>query len=210
VGEGVRRARGPGQQIKGERSDRRLARGSATRDAIVRSAGELLRDGNPQPTSRQVAHRTGVSRRLVFYYFPRVDTLVGRAVESQLARQRSLTAPLPSNGPADIRIHAVCRQRRELFEQLGPVYGAATALAARGGTRERDRPVHLAELRHQLAETFAPEIARHGRDGPIVLNWLDFVTGWEHWHFLRSREGMTPRAAERSVAALVRHTLTRS
>jgi AcrR family transcriptional regulator len=156
-----------------------------------------------------VAGRTGVSRRLVFYYFPHVDTLVLRAVESQLAPQRNLTEPLPSSWPADVRIHAVCRQRRELFEEIGPVYGAATALEARDASRRRERPAHLAELRHQLAVTFAPEIARHGRDGPMVLSWLDFVTGWEHWYFLRTREGRTPRTAERSVAALVGRTLSR-
>lgn len=190
-------------------ADRRLARGSATRDVIVGATVELLVEGDPRPTSLAVARRAGVSRRLVFYYYPRLDMLVLRAVESQLARQRSLITPIPPKGPADVRIDGVCRQRRDLFELLGPIYGAAGNLA-RAHPGRPSRPVYLADLRYQLAVTFAPEIARCGREGPTVLLWLDAVTGWEHWQILRTRDGLTPRAAQLSTAALVRRVLTGS
>jgi TetR/AcrR family transcriptional regulator, regulator of autoinduction and epiphytic fitness len=202
--------RGVAAGTNGGASDRRLARGSATSDAIVGAVVELLIEGDPRPTSLAVARRAGVSRRLVFYYYPRLDMLVSRAVESQLARQRSLITPLPAKGPADIRIDAVCRQRRELFELLGPIYGAAGNLAGAHRSPTLGRPIYLADLRHQLAVTFAPEIARCGREGPMVLLWMDAVTGWEHWQILRTRDGLTPRAAEVSTASLLRRVLTGS
>ncbi len=206
---GAKSARWTEPSTSGGGSDRRLARGSATRDAILGAAVELLHEENPRPTSYLVARRAGVSRRLVFYYFPRVDGLVHRAVESQLDRQRSLIRPLPPRGPVDVRIDAICKQRRDLFELLGPIYGVART---RGDHRGRGpgRPLHLADLRHQLAVTFAPEIEQCEPDGPTVLQWLDIVTGWEHWHILRTREGLTPRAAERSTASLVRRVLAGS
>jgi AcrR family transcriptional regulator len=209
VGEGAKTARQDESSANGGRSDRRLARGSATRDVILGATVELLTEDNPRPTSYLVAQRAGVSRRTVFYYFAGVDGLVLRAVESQLARQRSFIIPLPPRGPIDIRINAVCKQRRELFERLGPIYGAARTLGDRRA-HVPSRPLHLADLRQQLALTFAPEIDQCGRDGPMVLQWLDAVTGWEHWHILRTREGLTPRAAERSTASLVRRVLASS
>jgi TetR/AcrR family transcriptional regulator, regulator of autoinduction and epiphytic fitness len=191
-------------------ADRRLARGSATRAVLVGATVELLIEGDPRPTSLAVARRAGVSRRLVFYYYPRLDMLVLRAVESQLARQRSLITPIPPKGPADVRIDGVCRQRRDLFELLGPIYGAAGHLVPAHRSRAPSRPIHLADLRYQLAVTFAPEIERCGRDGPAVLLWLDAITSWEHWQILRTRDGLTPRAAQLSTAALVRRVLTGS
>ncbi len=104
---------------------------------------------------------------------------------------------------------SVCRQRRDLFELLGPIYGAAVQLGDRRA-HGPNRPLHLADLRRQLDVTFAPEIERCGGDGPMRLQCLDAVTSWEHWHILRTREGLTPAAAERSTAWLVRQVLAGS
>jgi AcrR family transcriptional regulator len=209
VGEGDKSARRAGASTNGGRADRRLARGSATRDAILGAAVELLQEEIPRPTSYLVARRAGVSRRLVFYHFARVDGLVLRAVESQLARQPSLIMALPAGWPIEVRIGSVCRQRRDLFELLGPMYGAAVRLGDRRSSPP-SLPLHLADLRRQLAVTFAPEIDRCGDDGPMLLQCLDAVTSWEHWHILRTREGLTPPAAENSTAWLVRQVLTGS
>jgi AcrR family transcriptional regulator len=209
VGGGAKSARRAGASTNGGRADRRLARGTATRDAILGAAVELLQEENQRPTSYLVASRAGVSRRLVFYHFARVDGLVLRAVESQLARQPTLILALPPRWPIDVRIDSVCRQRRDLFELLGPIYGAAVRLGDRRASPQ-SRPLHLADLRRQLAVTFAPEIDQCGDEGPMLLQCLDAVTSWEHWHILRTREGLTPPAAERSTVWLVRQVLAGS
>ena len=192
-----------------EQTDRRLTRGTATRQSIVRAAAELLNDGETRPTSRQVARRAGVSRRLVFHYFPRFEALVLHAIESQVARRPSLFTPVPSGWPIGIRVDVICRQRRDLYESIGPAFDAAWQLAgARPLTgRSPVDPLRLGELRMQLTHTFGPEIEHAGTEGPMLVDWLDVVTGWEHWHVLCSREGLTPPGAERSVAALLRRVL---
>lgn len=202
MGAGIGHARGT-EPADGTRADRRLARGSATRSSIVRATVELIDAGVGRPSVRQVAAQAGVSRRLVFYYFRHVDTLLLRAVDSRLALQRTLITPLPPRGPAEIRVQAVCRQRRELFEVLGPAYQAAVLLGDGGTGGGRGLPSHLEDLRHQLAVTFAPELEQHGRDGPMVLDWIDLVTSWESWHLLRTKNGLSASAAERWTASLV-------
>ena len=202
MGGGNRGARGSARS-DGTRADRRLARGSATRSSIVQATLELIDAGVARPTVRQVARQAGVSRRLVFYYFRRVDALLLRAVESRLALQHTLIAPLPPACPVEIRIQAVCRQRRELFEALGTVYQAAALVDEGPAARGPGLPAHLEDLRYQLAVTFAPELERHGRDGPMVLIRMDLVTSWESWRVLRTRDGLSASAAERSIALLV-------
>ncbi len=193
-------------------SDRRRARGWATRDALLRATADLVDGGDLRPTSDQVARKAGVSRRLVFHHFDDVDSLLVDTIESQLARHRAVIVPVPAHGARHVRIGAVCKQRRVLFERVRPLLMAAGWL--REGARAPDRaarparPVQLAGLREQLAQTFAPELEGLGEAAPEVLDWLDLLTGWEHWQTLRSRMRLTATAAERTTAELVRRVLS--
>lgn len=199
------------EALPGRRSDRRLARGSATRGALVRATAELIRAGVMAPTSGQVADQAGVSRRLVFYYFPHVEALVTDAVAAELSRCRGLLEPVRA-GPRDVRIDVLCRRRRELFEAVGPVFDAARRRAgdASGGQDRADpssAAVHQVELRGQVAATFAPELARAGPDAATVLSGLETICGWDHWRRLRRWERLDPAAAQTSVASLLRRVL---
>lgn len=200
---------GPGRSATadGDQGDRRLARGSATRSSIVRATVELIDTGIGRPSVRQVASEAGVSRRLVFHYFHHIDALLVRAVDSKLALQHTLITPLPPRWPVGIRVQAVCRQRRELFEVLGPVYRTANLLPNGSVAHRPSLPSHLADLRRQLAVTFAPELAHHGRNWPLVLTWIDLATSWESWHRLRTRDGLSAPAAERTTVSLVTRVL---
>ena len=185
------------------RADRRLARGAATRSDIVRATVELIDGGIGRPSVRQVAGKAGVSRRLVFYYFRGVDALLLRAIEAKLADQRVLLTPLPPHGPAEVRVHAVCKKRRELFEALDPVYKSAGLLGDGGPDHGQGLPAHLEDLRHQLAVTFAPELEGHGPEEAMVLDLMDLVMSWESWRVLRTRHGMSASGAERYTASLI-------
>ncbi len=194
------------------RVDRRRARGSATRAAILRAAGELLRDGDPRPSSRRVAGRAGVSRRLVYHYFSGVDLLLLDAVEAQLHHQLASIAAPPARGPRQARIEAVSRQRRALFESVGPAILAAgwrgEAARHREARPESAGRLRVAGLREQLALTFGPEIERWGRDGPLLLDTLDLMTGWEQWYGLRVRMGLSASASEQRLAAVLSRLLS--
>ncbi len=191
---------GSGANLDREPLDGRLARGLRTRNSIVEAMIELIESGNPRPTSREVADRAGVSVRVLFHHFEHVPGLYRRAVERQSSRSRSLIGIIPPNGPLDARIRAICRQRRQLFEAIGPVLRASEA-------RDPGLPGGLSDLRallrQQLAVSLRPEILSHGGDAPLLLETLDLAAGWQNWTALRFEAGRSASQAEQVMVYTV-------
>jgi AcrR family transcriptional regulator len=194
----------------GRPSDRRRERGLRTRRNIVRAAIDLIEAGNPRPTTEQVARRAGVSTRLVFHHFRRLEVVILLAAELQAGRHRSFVAIIPPRGPLPARIAAICRQRRKLFEATGPVLRVAYA-------RELDTPGltevlgrQRALLRQQLEVTLGPEISSHGGEPELLIDILENTTGWQYWSGLRFEAGLSSSAAERAMASAVSELLDRS
>ena len=77
-------------------TDGRLARGQRTRRNVADGLVALLREGDPEPTARDVARRAGVSLRLVFHHFADLDDLYAFVAALEFRRQWSETPqPLP-------------------------------------------------------------------------------------------------------------------
>ncbi len=187
--------------------DRRLARGSRTRSFLLDSTIELIDAGNPSPTAPQVAARAGVSNRLIFHHFTDVDQLFTLAVERQAARFEPLTTVLPARGPTEVRIRVIARQRRRLFEALGPALRASYArLPARAALSEvlarQRRLLHL-----QLEVSFRPEIVARGEQASEALETLHVITGWQSWSALRFESGHSAARAEQITVFTVDRVL---
>ena len=180
--------------------DGRVAKGQQTRSLLVEALVDLVDSGAPAPTTQQVADRAGVSVRLVFHHFRGTRDLVVTALTLQSERHRSIVFDVPARGPPELRVRALCRQRRLYFEELTPIYRVAHArsdtVAALRDLLADDR----ARLRHQLAGTLAPELGARGAEADDLLDALERATGWETWRDLRDVRGRTPAAAERSMA----------
>jgi len=177
-----------------------VARGQETRRLLVESLLDLVDAGATAPTNQQIAERAGVAVRLVFRHFRDTEGLVVAAVALQAERHRWILFAVPPRGPPDIRIRALCRQRRLYFERLTPIYRVArrrsdAAAALRGLLAEDRARMHL-----QLAGTFAPEMADRGDEADDLLDALEQATGWEAWRARRDGQGQTPAAAERAMA----------
>jgi len=160
-----------------------------------------LIDGHADPPSaRKVARRAGISRRMIFNHFEGgMDGLLVGAVELALSRQRSLVRGVPPRGPTPPRVRALCRQRRHLFEQLGPVYGTAYARASTSSGLVRVLVAQRSLLREELAHTLAPELRARGADAGLLLDALEQVTGWEAWCGFRDLALRTAPSAERAM-----------
>jgi TetR/AcrR family transcriptional regulator, regulator of autoinduction and epiphytic fitness len=186
--------------------DRRLARGLRTRTIIIDAMIELIDAGNPHPTSPQVAARAGVAVRTVFHHFHDLEILFRSAAGLHLSRHSSLVAVIPPHGPTETRIQATCRQRRRLYEVIGPVL-RATYARAQGSPGLNDVLVqHRSRLRHQLAVTLGPEIAVRGAQDR-VLDTLELTTGWQSWCALRFEAGHSASSAEQFMAFTVTRML---
>lgn len=176
--------------------DGRLARGERTRTALVEATDRLIRSGRPNPTARQVAEQAGVSVRLVFHHFGEVGVLYDRAAALQSARARALIGIVPPRGPTAVRIKAICRQRRQLFESLAP--DPRTAPSGRGLPPDLGEDLHLL-LRRQLMVGLRPEILAAGTDAPVLFEALATATGWPNWRSLRADGRRSAAEVERVV-----------
>jgi TetR/AcrR family transcriptional regulator of autoinduction and epiphytic fitness len=191
-------------------SDRRRERGERTRLRIVHAVIDLIEGGNLRPTSRQVARQAGVSPRLIFHHFRRIEVVIGLAAELQAARHSSFVTLVPPHGPLSARVGTICRQRRKLFETTGVVLRVAHARELNTpGLHEvlgRQRSV----LRRQLEVTLGPEIESQGDGSGHLLELLEYATGWQQWSALRFEGGLSASAAERAMASAVTDLLSRN
>jgi AcrR family transcriptional regulator len=187
-------------------SDRRVARGDHTRAILIEAMIELIVEGNPRPTAQQVADRADTSIRTVFNHF-HIDVLFGCAAGDLISRHRALVAIVPPKGAVKARIQATCRQRRQFFEAIAPLIRVAHSRV--GSSPGLNQALQDLEsfLRRQVALTFGPEVSSDGRDGPLLLEQLDLVTGWRTWNALRTTPVRSATAAEQAMAMFVTRLL---
>ncbi len=160
----------------------------------------LVEEGAARPTVPAVAARAGVSVRIVYHHFAGVQQLLDDAVALQSERHRGLLFPIPPRGPPELRISALCRQRRMYFEEMTPIL-RLTLLRSAGGTGAGGPPAaDRAALRDQLAHTLGPELASRGVRSDELLDALEHVTGWDAWRGLRDSGAHTAPSAERVMA----------
>ena len=167
----------------------------------------LVDSGSDFPTTSQVAARAGVSVRVLFHHFHGTRALMVAAVVLQSERHRDVLFTVPPRGSPDLRVRALCRQRRIYFEGLAPVVRMA------GSRRDAARDLEAlmagdrAHLRRQLAATLAPEVAARGAEADSILDALQDTTGWEAWRALRDVRGLSAAGAERAMAYAARRML---
>jgi TetR/AcrR family transcriptional regulator of autoinduction and epiphytic fitness len=194
---------GGGRPVEDEPPDGRLARGLRTRATIVQAAVTLIDAGDIHPATSDVASRAGVALRTVFRHFGDVEGLFCEVAYRTATRYQDLVPLLPPSGPVASRILATCRQRRRLFEVIGPVLRVAQDKTE--GSRRFDRALiqHRARLLHQLTRTLGPEIDAHGSEIEVRLETLTVATGWQNWNLLRLDIGHSASSAERLLAFTV-------
>ena len=190
----------PATAAPGATDGRRLRR-DRNREAVVRALLELYNEGNLDPSTDEVAARSGVSARSLFRYFDDVDDLCNAAIDQQL---RDLAHLLPidvaDDAPLEIRIRAVVRQRSELFEAIESA-ATVSRLRAPFQLSVADRLTeNRAALRRQLATLFAAELARtpaSERAGRLAT--IDVMTSFEAWRLLRDDQRFSRAEAARAL-----------
>ena len=163
--------------------------------AILEALIGLLDAGDSRPSSGEIAARAGVARRSVFHHFGDVTLLYLAAVELQVRRLGVVIAPAGADGPLEERIRQICRQRRELFETLGPVFKAASARIEESSALDAHLVGLRLVLRDQLEATFAPELGARRSTAVQLTDTVEMATGWAHWQAVRFEALHTAPAA---------------
>lgn len=173
-------------------TDGRQLRRERNREAVVEALLDLYRDGNLQPSSEEIAERSGLSPRSLFRYFDDVEDLVRAAIGRQQGRAIPLI-PIDADpdAPFEVKVTALVEQRFRLFEAVGNAAGVLRLrspfqpLLAAALARNR------AFLRWQLRTLLAPELARLGAAADGALAAADVVTSFESRHLLLDDQGLT-------------------
>jgi len=185
--------------------DGRHLRRDRNRDAVIEALLVLFREGNLEPSTDEIAARSGVSARSLFRYFDDVDDLCRAAISQQQHDVAHLfTVAATPDLPTATKVTALVRQRVDLFEAIQHV---ATVVRLRAPFQPivrdnltRNRSV----LRDHLATLFAPELA--SMPDAVAASRLaaaDVAASFESWWLWRDDQGLTTKKA----AAVLTDTL---
>ncbi len=179
--------------------DGRSLRREGNRQAVLDALVELFGERRFQPGTAEIADRAGISPRSLFRYFDDLDDLVHAAIEQNLAAARPLLHhEVDAGAPTGEKIAGIVAARSRLFEATGPAARAARACAHRHAAVAAQIHESRSYLRHQLARTFAAELAG---DRAVLLHALDALCSFETWDLLRSDQSMSTRRAAAALTA---------
>jgi AcrR family transcriptional regulator len=168
-----------GGSVTGKARDGRSLRRDRNRAAVIRAVLELIRDGDLDPPTAEIAKRAGVSHRSVFRYFDDLGDLVREAIDVEFAAAAAAsTIHEFGEGTLQHRIDAIVIARLTAYDHA---YGASRVARLKSGQIREIDPA-LAEitrlLRLQLNEQFASELSsRSERDSIVdaILMLTDFT-----------------------------------
>lgn len=171
--------------------DGRSARRVRNRERVVDALLDAIEAGEPSPTIRELAERSGVSERSVFRYFGDMEEVLSEAADRAMRRYEQY-AVIPDIGEGDLdhRIGALIESRIRLWVKSGPVAAAARRRSLRSPALQVGFDLARRWSREQLREHFAPELARLAEgDVELVLSLLEVTTAFESFR-LHVEEGI--------------------
>jgi AcrR family transcriptional regulator len=178
------------------RTDGRLLRSERTKQVLIESYLDLLRE-NPQiPTASDIARRAGCSVRSVFERFSDLLTLSFAAADYAFAQGMAQAVARNVDGDRQTRVKSQVETRAAICERWLPLWRAllrhqheSQELAFRI-ERMRDAVVGRLQLMYGPELSTLPETERRA-----VLFALETLTDFESWGRLRERYGLSVEAA---------------
>lgn len=182
-------------------ADGRAARSVRTRESVVEALLDLLHDGNPQPTAREIAAHAGVSLRSVYVHFDDLEDLFLAAAAIQFRRIEPLLGPLQADGPIAERIAAFAARQADVLESTGPVrLAAALQVPFSAVIAEVHRQFYEGAIA-ELERVFATELdGLDETDRRRLLLSLALITSGNAWNSLRDDAHLSFADAQALVA----------
>jgi AcrR family transcriptional regulator len=181
-------------------ADGRSARSAKTRDSIADALLDLIIEGSPRPTAKEIADRAGVSVRSVYVHFDDLEDLFCVAARRHFARVAPILERVPTEGTVRERARRVVESRARLYGKIGAVGRATQLQAPFSPTLTHIVQDAHARSRAELERVFAPELeplAEPQRSTLVAL--LDVLTGSGAWETLREGHSLSADAAAACV-----------
>lgn len=186
-------------------SDGRRLRRERNRDLAVDALIDLLREGNLDPSTGDVAERAGLSARSLFRYFDDVQDLHRAAIERRAQVLVPIAErPIDRSAPPAARLAALVDLRLELFEEMGSVGRAARMREP----FQEDVARHLRALRdfmrRQLVRVMAPEVEALGPDErEAIVTAADLLCSYEVLDLMQRGQGLSQAACREALVVAV-------
>lgn len=186
------------------RTDGRTARRDRNREAVLDAVLDLFGEGADSPSPDEVAARSGVSLRSVYRYFDDTETLIRAAMSRHLDRVQPLfSVDGLGEGPLTARIERQVVQRLRLFEAVGPIMRAALIRSRNNDLIRNRMELTRRNLRVQVDEMFAPELAALGPAGRDASAAVDVLLAFESIEHLRRYRAFSGSDTHRILVASV-------
>jgi AcrR family transcriptional regulator len=181
-----------------EKLDGRRRRSVRSRERIIESVIQALREADFEASGEQIATRAGVSISTLFRRFGDLENLAAAVRERVAAMIQPFVDAGPFSGSLDERVRELVRRRTALFETLAPFqrHALREPLNTRGARATQDRLETL--LLVQLRDALGPELAAPG--GADVEALLRVVLGFPAWDHLRRIQRLDPEGVSQLLA----------
>lgn len=182
--------------LRSPRIDGRRLRSERTRQVLIESYLELVRENLQVPTAAQIAQRAGCSVRSVFERFSDMLSLSLAAVDYAFARGMAQEVVRNLDADRQTRLQSQVETRAEICERWLPLWRALV--------RNRSESEHLAvrieRARNMIVDRlemmYRPELSTvPERQRRQILIALETLTDFESWGRMRDHHGLSVEAA---------------
>lgn len=177
------------------RRDGRVARRERNRAAILGALGEILGEGNLEPTAEQVATRAGIQVRTLFRHFPDMASLHAELAAQIRAEILPVFSAVPTTGAPSERARRLVEARALAFERMLPFKRAGNTMRWRLDFLQENHARIVRDLRRHLVMVL-PELREQV---PAALAAFELATSFEAWDRLRAEQRLGPDRAREAM-----------
>ena len=171
--------------------DGRRLRSNRSRQLIIESMLELIKQGNLVPTAQQVADHANVGIRSVFRHFEDMESIFETATELCHREYRSLFIGGDRSGTLQERILHASECHADAYETVSNVMLSGSARRWNSEVLQKSYFDYQHQLRRDLDE-WLPELVSLSENNRQAV---DSIASFEMWHRLRNIQALSKSAS---------------